>query len=416
MDQTTRRQGADRTGSLFQRPNGLWVRSARIVDDTGKVVTIQASSMKQAECQAKFNEKIRALEAGTIDDKQKAKATLGDFLTGWLARHETAPSTHLRYEQLIKIHVIPAIGKVKLASLRAEHLERLYTQLRTTNNTHTRSKGPTSTRTIQQIHAIIRVALKDAMRLDYIGKNVASLAQRPRVQQRPDTHPSAAQVIKLLETSAAANDPNLALWVVAAFTAKRKGELLGLKWSDIDFDQRTIRIERNLLEHGVKGGIPAFGPTKTKASHRVLPMPQDAAAALRVHRQQQLAQRLHAGPAYANWDLVFCTHTGAPHLARNITKYYKRALSRAGLPDDIRFHDLRHAAATLWLGAGIPLATISDLLGHSSISITKDIYAHRAATIEEEAGNRLGALLKGTWSASELVSELVSDPQQNTAQ
>jgi len=174
---------------------------------------------------------------------------------------------------------------------------------------------------------------------------------------------------------------------VAAFTGARQGELLGLQWPDIDFDRATLSIRRTLLP-STHGGVPAFGPPKTARSRRTVTLAPEAMAALRTQRGRQREQRLLLGPDYTDHSLVFATALGTPYLASNVHRSFKRLLTRAGRPESVRFHDLRHAAATNSLQADIPLKVVSERLGHHNAQTTLELYGHVTPKMRANAGSR----------------------------
>jgi hypothetical protein len=192
------------------------------------------------------------------------------------------------------------------------------------------------------------------------------------------------QVAALLD--AARGDRLEALWAVAIHTGCREGELLGLRWADVDWHASTVFVQRTLT--GTKGGVPAFAEPKTARGRRVIPLPEEAVTALRAHRARQHAERLALGPDYADYGLVFPTHLGTPLRARNVVKTFKVLLARAGLPTEVRVHDLRHTAAALLLGEGTDVASAAAILGHTQPSTTLNVYGH--AILEPADGHRSG--------------------------
>jgi len=194
-------------------------------------------------------------------------------------------------------------------------------------------------------------------------------------------------------TAGAAGDPLATLWTVALYSGCREGELLGLKWQDVDLNTGTLAIRRTLV--GASGGTPRFGELKTARGRRTVTLPPVAVASLAQHRQRQLGQRSAQDSVYAEWDLVFATGLGTPLLARNVIRSFKAALGRAGLPAHVRVHDMRHAAATLMLEAGVYPKVASERFGHSNISITMDLYTHAVPGLGADAANRLERMITG---------------------
>jgi integrase len=186
---------------------------------------------------------------------------------------------------------------------------------------------------------------------------------------------------------AAAGDRLASLWTLAGQAGCREGELLGLKWADVEWERATVTIQRTLVR--VRDGVPEFADPKTEAGRRTLPLPRTALAALRDHRDRQGFERRRLGEDYTDLDLVFASHTGTPLLARNVVRAFKALLARAGLPRTDRVHDLRHSAATALLASGTDLATTSRILGHASPQVTATVYAHVLPRATAEAMARL---------------------------
>jgi integrase len=190
----------------------------------------------------------------------------------------------------------------------------------------------------------------------------------------------------------AAPERDRALYLLAVSTGMRLGELLGLHWADVDLDDSSLRVVSTLRR--VPGQAPSFGPPKTQKSRRRVELGPSVVEALSRHRMAQSDERWRAGQLWEDFDLVFPTHTGRPWLASNVTRTFGPLLERAGLPA-IRFHDLRHTAATLMLGRGVHAKIVSDMLGHASISITLDTYSHVLPTMHREAARLMEDLLGG---------------------
>jgi integrase len=196
-----------------------------------------------------------------------------------------------------------------------------------------------------------------------------------------------------LDTAQASGDRLAALWTVAAYSGSRQGELLGLKWDDVDFDRSAITIRRILVKSAAC--VPQYGEPKTRKSQRAIALPNEAISALRGHKASQNKERLAAGADWADCGLVFASHIGTPLLRRNVLRDYKRALARAGIPDDFRFHDLRHAHATLMFQAVVSAKAVSERLGHSNIGIMMDLYTHAVQSMDVDAAERIQRALRG---------------------
>jgi integrase len=249
-------------------------------------------------------------------------------------------TTYRAYESQIRNHIVPALGKVKLSRLTPAHMQALYaTKLR-------EGMKPAS---VRQIHAILHKALDQAVRFNLIPINPASKVDPPKVRQEEITPLSAEQANKLLDVTRNERDRFEALYVLALTTGLRIGELLGLKWSDIDLDARRLRVSRQ-LQRGQEGLI--FTEPKA-ASRRTVDLPARTVEALKRHRKRQFEDALKAGGAPQDNALVFAAALGTPLGPEMVTqRSFKPLLKRAGLPE-IRFHDLRHTFATLLLARGV---------------------------------------------------------------
>lgn len=287
-----------------------------------------------------------------------------------------APRTRKRYSELLRVHAIPALGSIPLSKLRADAIDRLLT-----------AKGATlAPRTCHHLRSVIRSVLQSALKARLVRLNEATLTDAPLVPRRPIRATEPEEAFAILD--AVRGDRSGALYVTALWSGARLGELSGMAWRDVDLDAGRIAIRRTLGLGRDAKGEPIFGPTKTHGSVRTIRVPSVAVAALREHRKRQLAERLAAGRQWRDYDLVFATSIGTPLGGNDVLRSFRRLLPAAGIPA-MRFHDLRHAYATLSLAAGDDLATVRDNLGHSSITLTADTYAHVLDRAKERGAERL---------------------------
>ena len=274
-----------------------------------------------------------------------------------------AYSTYVRYEGIVNNHLKPALGHRKLKDLTRVEVRRLYNE-----------KGKAlSARSVDYIHATLQMSLSQAVRDDLIPRNVA-VGERPRSSRnRKEAKALSPTQVKALLT-AARGSRNEALYVVAFHTGLRQGELLGLKWTDIDLDTGKLSVRRSLKV--TEGGLE-FGPPKNKASRRSVPLNKTAVAALRAHRLRQNEERLRS-PAWRDASLVFPNRIGGPTDHNNLYyREYKPLLERAGLAGEgFTFHTLRHTLATALFMKREHPKVVQSLLGHSSITQTMDTYSH----------------------------------------
>lgn len=317
---------------------------------------------------------------------EPTKQTVGAFLTGvWLPaiRQSVRPSSHSSYANMVDLHVIPYIGNVPLVRLDAAALNTLYAAL-LEGGPQVRPLSPRST---AYVHRIIHRALRDAMRWGHVPRNQAELAEPPRAPRPEMSVWSTEQIATFLDH---VRDHRLyALWLLAFTTGMRRGELLGLRWQDVDLETARLSIVQTLI---LLRSEVRFSEPKTAKSRRSLSLDSASVAALKVYRVAQLEERVAWGPAWSDTGLVFTREDGEPYHPGTVSKLFLELSSRAGLPR-IRFHDARHSYATAALSVGIHPKIVSERLGHSSIGMTLDVYSHVMPALEEEAAARVASLM-----------------------
>jgi integrase len=344
-------------GSIFQRSDGLWVGTISLgYDGAGKRRRRTVYADSKADVQAKVRALQTSADAGALPDA--GRITVGEYVNHWLehtARPAVRATTYQRYEQLARLHVCPSLGAIRLGNLRAEHVERFYSEL---------EKSGSSGRSRQACGQLLTAALKHAVERKRIPFNPAAGVKKARPDHREMTVLSGEQVQQLLAASLPIR--LRALLSVAVGTGMRLGEILGLKWEDIDLKAGTIGIRRSLAE--VKEGFLLKEP-KSKRSRRTITLPRFVSDALVDHRAAMMAEGNIAA-------VVFCTRTGQYISRSNFTaQVFKPLLKRAGLPR-IRFHDLRHTHASHLLSQGKSARAVSERLGHASVKITLEVYGH----------------------------------------
>ncbi len=361
-------------GSIYQRKDGTWRAQVTI---NGKRVSHNAKTKK--ECREWIRQTLNSIDSGLIF--KGAQETFEEFLSGWLISKKSAlrPGTWERYSQIVRDYIAPPLGAIRLKDLRPDHIQKLY---------DTKLKIGVGARTVQLMHAVIHCSLGHAVKLGLIGKNPASVTMPPTYQPEEMKIYDDSQVNRMLVT--AIGDRYEALYHLAVSTGMRQSELLGLYWSDVDWSRKTITVNRQLLRKS--GGGFQFAPPKTKAGKRKIALGSKSTQKLREHLDRQHQERLTAGTQWQNNDLVFTSAAGTPIHQRNLHRYFKQLIKRAGLPE-IRFHDLRHTAASLMLNHGIPLILVSRRLGHSKPSITLDIYGHLIPGMQADAAEKIDDLI-----------------------
>ena len=367
----TRRANSE--GSIWKRSDGRWV--AAVITDNGRRISRYGKT--RAEVHTKLQALLREREIGLEVDT--SRQTMGDFLVGWLLSRKNSlrSNTYLRYHQLIHIHAIPEIGKIKLAKLRPHHLEKLYAK---------KLDSGLSPTTVRHLHARIHTALEQALRRGLVFRNVASLVMAPArayTEMRSLTPQEAKKVLK-----AARGDRLEALYVLALTSGMRRGELFALSWSNVDLENGTLKVAGALLADGT------IVPPKTLKSRRHVALTKLAIEALQRRRIIQLEERLAASTEWDNeFDLVLTNLVGNPLNPSNFSARDFPALLRRSGVKRIRFHDLRHSTASLLLSLDVHPKIVQELLGHSTIGVTMDIYSHSMPSLQEEAVTRLDTLL-----------------------
>lgn len=362
-------------GSIRQRSDGLW--EARIVLEGGRSKSFYSKS--KAGALKKQRAAMHALDRGLpvqLDERQ----TLGTFLTPWLeSKKRLEASTWLRYRIFVERTLIPELGRVQLAKLTPQHLQRLYAK---------KLDDGWSPTTVNHLHTVLHGALEQAVKWGLIGRNVSDLVDPPRKNRKEMRVWTPEQARTFL--AALAGDRLAALFRLALDTGMRQGELFGLRWRDVDLDSGALSVQ-TALKVQEKGR--ALGKPKTEYSRRKIEYGPGAANVLRAHRKRQAEERLQMGAAWADNDLVFCNSIGGCLAPNNVTRrYFLPAIKRADVPV-IRFHDLRHTAATLMLLGGVPVKVVSERLGHSNVGITLNIYAHVLPSMQKDAAVIMDRLL-----------------------
>ena len=326
-------------------------------------------------------EKLAAIDRGTVVDR--SNQTVGELLDFWLetyARPRVRPKSYDTYERIIRVHLKPALGSIRVQQLRPEHLQSFYAE---------RLAAGCGKRTVEMCHRRIAQALTMAMEHGQVARNVAQVVHPPRPRAREMQTWSRDEAQRFLQV--ASQSSYGPIWAVALATGMRCGELLGLRWGDIDFERRIIHVRQAAI---AVGGVMLIGPTKGDRSRATHGIPPAILADLREHKARQNAQRLQLGSLWQDKGLVFCSAVGTPIYGQNLAREYDRLVKLAGVPR-IRIHDQRHTNATLLLADGWDPKLVGERLGHRDVTTTLRTYYHVTQKQHEEAGDRLGALLFG---------------------
>ncbi len=319
----------------------------------------------------------RQLGKQPVPEREK----LADFPNRWLedtARRSVRATTYGGYEVSLRLHIIPEIGDIRLARLTAEDLDPLYSRLL--------DKG-LAPKTIRLAHAVLHRALSHAQKRGAVAVNVASIAEAPAAPRREFRTLSPEEATRLLK--AALSDRLYALYVLALTCGLRQAELLGLRWRDVDLNGAVLSVRQQVYR---LAGEWCYSEPKTKAGRRTVSLSGSAVEALRERRLAQNKERLRA-QTWPDNDLVFCNRVGNPIEKGNLLRRsFGPLLERAGLPH-IRFHNLRHACASLLLAEGVHPKVVQERLGHASISTTMDTYSHVLPSLQADAAERMDRLL-----------------------
>jgi integrase len=286
--------------------------------------------------------------------------TTGQYLTRWLSDsvHGTVQgSTYRSYGRVVDGHLVPGVGRVKLAKLRPDHIRRLYRSMLDAGK---------ATRTVQYAHTLLKRALAQAVMDGLIPRNAAEAVRPPKLKRDEIQPLNADQVRALLDAS---DERSCALYTVAVRTGMRPGEILALRWSDVDLEAGTVQINRALSEG-------EFSTPKTPRSRRRISLSPATVATLKAHRKGQLEECMAKAGLWEDHGLVFPSSVGTPKSQRNLNREFKNAAKRAGLPDHFKLYDLRHTCATLLLSRNVHPKYVQELLGHASIALTLDTYSH----------------------------------------
>ena len=391
---TRRRRGRGRRGNgegtIYERANGTY--SAQIITHydpaTGKPVKAFFTGSTRQEAANWLAQTRSELNQGLYIDA--SEMTLGQWLDEWLTiykKGQIRSTTYENYERCINRHIKPNIGRVPLDKLQAHTLQKFYNKLSGTSRAGSELH---LTRSVKLAHSIIRQALQQAVKGDLLVRNVADNVAPPVARPEPIQPLSEAQLQAFFE--AAEDDRLYPAFVLAALTGMRRGEIAGLRWDSVDLERKTIIVQRQLKV--LRGKAIFEETTKTSSGKRNLAINNDTVAVLRAVKRQQAREKLAMGEAYEDHDLVICQADGTCYYPNTITRRFKKYIRQKGLPKAARLHDLRHTFASLLLARGEHPKIVQEMLGHSDISTTLNIYSHLTPGLQERAAESLNGLIK----------------------
>lgn len=387
-------------GHVYQRADGRW--EWKITMPNGDRRSFYGKTKREATI--KKNQALRDAEAGLSQNRERM--TVNQYLDEWLevtARERVRPSTLTSYRSHIATHLKPALKGIKLRELQPDDVNRLLAAM---------VRNGASPTTANRVRATLRAALSSAVKSRYISHNAAALSE-PRKERRERIQPLTIEQARTL-IRGTRKDRMGPLIEIAILTGMRQGELLALRWQDVDLEagvvtvQRTLTWEKNEGNEGPKM-IPVFADPKTDQSRRSIRLPEAAIDAFR--RQREQVNEMQQLATVSRWrpipgeDLVFPSSVGTPLNGPNVTTRLKQLLADLDLPAQ-RFHDLRHLTASILLAEGADIFTVKEILGHSQIALTANTYGHLTEKLADDAASRLHLAL----SDDELTTKVTTDP------
>jgi len=375
-------------GTIYKRKDGKWCGQLTIgTTPEGKQKRKSFYGDTRKEVARKMTEMKHKLFTGTYIEQTNMK--LGNWLKKWVKGRKSslAYSTYRNYEMMIRNHLIPTLGRTKLKELNARQVQELLNYK--LEHGKVNGEGGLSASSVKYIYTTLHAALEQAVKERLIPNNICVAVEVPKKQEETKLHTwNNKQVMQFLNH--AKDFRFYEVFFLALNTGMRKGELLGLKWQDINFSKNKIEVKRQLTRTD-EGLI--FKKVKTKSGNRTIPVTDEVAKFLKSHKIRQSEQRLALGDGYNQNDLIACNGIGNALDGRNLNREFKKIIDKAGLPE-IRFHDLRHTFSTTYLQNGGNIKTLQQILGHSSITVTIDTYSHVTDEMLYQASKNISTMYK----------------------
>jgi integrase len=361
-------------GSIYRRKDGRWVGQYTIYTAAGPKYRYLYGKTRAAVAE-KLTKAMADRNGGLIFDV--GNLTVGEYLDSWLSdsvRGTVRPSTFERHEGIIRLHIKPSLGRVGLKKLTPAHVRGLHRE---------KLDAGLAPATVRKIHSTLHKALSQAVSDGIVPRNAADVkAPRPTPEEMQPL--SEAEARAFLDT--ARGDRFEPLYMLAISTGLRRGELLGLRWKDVDLERGTLRVGRALVR---EAGRHVLGETKTRRGRRQINLTPRAVSTLKAHCKKQLEEKIKLTGLHRDHGLIFATRVGTPINPENlVNRSFKPLLERASLPE-IRFHDLRHTCATLLLGRRVHPKLVQELLGHATIAMTLDTYSHYMPSMGDQAAGAM---------------------------
>ena len=366
-------------GTIRERSDGRWTGQYVI---NGKRKSVYGKTAK--EVQEKLNHIKYEIQSGVYISSDSI--TVGEWLNKWLYEYKQGnvkQKTFQGYETFVRFHLFPAFEKIKLKNLSTDHVQRLI---------NTKLKEGLSGRTVRYMRSTLHNALNQAIQNGLLIRNVAEavkISEKAQKERRILSPQEQQSLIQALE-----GERKGFMILLDLFTGLRCGELLGLRWGDVDIENKTITVRQNIQRlYGEDGKSHLIIDTpKTKNSIRTIPLLSEIVDKLQKHQTRQVQERLLAGQSWVDNNLVFCTEQGKPYDPRNLQTFLDRITDKINM-SHVNTHALRHAFATRALEQGISLKAVSDILGHSSIKVTADIYSHTSLEYMENEMQKLRSII-----------------------
>jgi len=395
-------------GTVSQMRDGRWQGRVRYTDPvTGKQgrKAVYGTTIKEARDNLK--KIIREIEQGAAIDA--GRMTLGRYLDQWLENHVKRSrkiTTWENYEAMVRLHIKPALGHIALTKLQTSDLEKLYNE----KLDHGRSdkKGGLSSKTVGLVHLVCHLALEQAVKEGLVTRNVATSATTPQKIKKEIKPMTEEQITRFL--TVIKEDRWFAAFYLLIATGMRRGEVLGLKWSDIDFEVGALQIQRSLVKTSTEKA--KFHPPKTAKSQRRIPLTDDVVETLKCHKSRQDVERSRLGDLYDDSNMVFCREDGVPLYPDVLDNKFHTLLAKAELPH-FRVHDLRHTFATIMLKQDVHAKIVQEILGHSTIGVTLDTYSHILPGIKDQAMKKMQSVLSGEAVKPDAQTDAQNDLQRD---
>ena len=363
-------------GTIRQRPNGRWEARFTVGRDpgTGKQVQRSVYGATQKEVRKKLAQAVAAIDQGTYT--VPSKLTVGGWLDIWTAEYlgGVKPRTAELYKTSVNTYVRPALGALKLDTLNAHTIQSFYNSL-----SNDRGLSP---KTVKNVHGIFHKALQQAVKIGYLRFHPSDACELPRVE-RKEMHPLDENDISHF-VEAIKGHRFETVYLVTLFTGMRQGEVLGLKWENINFDSGKITVDHQLQK---VGGTFSFVSPKNGKGRTITAAPF-VLSVLKRHRAHQAEQQLKAGQLWQGEGLVFCNEVGHHLYPNTVYDSFKRIAAKIGIPS-ARFHDLRHSYAVAAIRSGDDIKTVQGNLGHHTAAFTLDVYGHVTEQMQKDSAARM---------------------------